>query len=233
MFTLDRIVPWGRSFDEYRRMFALSDDDFGGRILGCADGPASFNAEATRRNARVVSCDPLYQFTPDAIAARIDETYDDVLEQTRANADSFVWNEIGSIDDLGRVRRAAMDDFIRDYRDAARAGRYVAAELPWLPFADQAFDLAVVSHFLFLYSDHLGAAVHVASAIELCRVARQVRVFPLQTLAARRSPLVNVVTEILTARGYRISIERVPYEFQRGGNEMMTLTPPLPSRNVP
>lgn len=25
MFTLDQVVPWGRSFDEYRRMFALSD----------------------------------------------------------------------------------------------------------------------------------------------------------------------------------------------------------------
>jgi hypothetical protein len=27
MFTLDRVAPWGRSFEEYRRMFALSDRD--------------------------------------------------------------------------------------------------------------------------------------------------------------------------------------------------------------
>jgi hypothetical protein len=27
MFTLDQFVPWGRSFDEYRRMFALTDED--------------------------------------------------------------------------------------------------------------------------------------------------------------------------------------------------------------
>jgi hypothetical protein len=47
MFTLERVVPWGRSFDEYRRMFVLSSDDLRLRILGCADGPASFNAEAT------------------------------------------------------------------------------------------------------------------------------------------------------------------------------------------
>jgi hypothetical protein len=52
-FTLDQVVPWGRSFDEYRRMFALSDDDLGLRILGCADGPASFNGEADHaRRAR-------------------------------------------------------------------------------------------------------------------------------------------------------------------------------------
>jgi hypothetical protein len=27
MFTLDQVVPWGRSFEEYRHMFALSGAD--------------------------------------------------------------------------------------------------------------------------------------------------------------------------------------------------------------
>jgi len=48
MFTLDRVVPWGRSFDEYRHTFALSEVDLRSRILGCADGPAGFNAEASQ-----------------------------------------------------------------------------------------------------------------------------------------------------------------------------------------
>jgi hypothetical protein len=34
MFTLDHVVPWGRSFDEYRRMFALTSEDLDRRILG-------------------------------------------------------------------------------------------------------------------------------------------------------------------------------------------------------
>ena len=54
MFTLEQVVPWGRSFDEYRAMFALSDADLDGRLLGCGDGPASFNAVATRRGAKVI-----------------------------------------------------------------------------------------------------------------------------------------------------------------------------------
>ncbi|MCI5142695.1 MAG: SAM-dependent methyltransferase, partial [Candidatus Electrothrix sp. ATG1] len=41
-FQLKEIVPWGRSFQEYVAMFALSEDDLGKRILGCGDGPASF-----------------------------------------------------------------------------------------------------------------------------------------------------------------------------------------------
>jgi hypothetical protein len=61
MFTLDHIVPWGRSFDEYRRMFGLTDADLARNIVGCGDGPAAFNAEATARGTRVVSCDPIYR----------------------------------------------------------------------------------------------------------------------------------------------------------------------------
>lgn len=66
-FTLDQIVPWGRSFDEYVSMFALTDADLTGRILGCGDGPAGFNAEATRRGCRVISCDPLYRCSASTI----------------------------------------------------------------------------------------------------------------------------------------------------------------------
>ena len=43
-FTLENVVPWGRNLEEYTRMFELSDPDLDGRILGCAVGPASFNA---------------------------------------------------------------------------------------------------------------------------------------------------------------------------------------------
>ena len=42
---------------EYRRLFALTDEDLVGRILGCGDGPASFNAEATARGHAAASCD--------------------------------------------------------------------------------------------------------------------------------------------------------------------------------
>src|SRR5262245_15762340 len=127
MFTLDQVVPWGRSFDEYRAMFGLSDADLAGRILGCGDGPASFNASATRLGASVVSCDPIYQWNADEIRSRIDQTYEQVLEQARQNKDDFIWNAIPSIDELGRVRMAAMRDFLADYPEGARSGRYVAA----------------------------------------------------------------------------------------------------------
>jgi uncharacterized small protein (DUF1192 family) len=123
VFTLDRVVPWGRSYDEYCRMFALTGDDLQSTILGCGDGPASFNAEATRRASRVVSCDPLSRFSVPEIRERIAETHDEILEQARRNAHEFVWTEIASVEALGRVRMSAMTAFLDDFERGKAEGR--------------------------------------------------------------------------------------------------------------
>jgi hypothetical protein len=221
MFTLEEVVPWGRSFDEYRLMFVLRDADLARRILGCGDGPASFNAEATSRGLTVVSVDPIYQCTAAQVQQRIEATYETVLEQTRRNAHEFVWRAIGSVEELGRVRMAAMRAFLDDYPEGQLQGRYVDAALPTLPFPNRSFDLALCSHLLFLYSMQLDEAFHVASALELCRVAAEVRIFPLLALGGQPSPHVEPVAAMLRARGHHVSMEAVPYEFQRGGNQML------------
>lgn len=223
MFTLEQVVPWGRSFDEYYRMFALRDDDLALRVVGCGDGPASFNAEATRRGAHVVSCDPIYRFDAGQIRERIQTTCEEIIEQTRQNVNEFVWTSIGSIDELARVRIQAMDEFLSDFPAGKADGRYVDAELPTLPFDDSSFDLALCSHFLFLYTDHLGEAFHHSAIREMCRVAAEVRIFPLLALGGRPSPLVMPIVEQVSAHGYDVCVETVPYEFQRGGNQMMRI----------
>src|SRR5262249_2262982 len=107
-----------------------------------------------------------------------------------------------------------------------RQGRYVPAELPSLPFGDREFDLALCSHLLFLYSTQLGEAFHRASVLELGRVAREVRVFPLLALRGAPSPLVEGCGGVLRQAGYDVSVDPVPYEFQRGGNQMLRFRRP-------
>jgi hypothetical protein len=223
VFTLSEVVPWGRSFEEYCRMFALSSGDLHGRILGCADGPASFNAEATAAGLSVISCDPLYSFSGNAIRQRISETCDIIIDQIRRNQDEFVWTSIRSIEELRQLRMASMERFLADYETGKQERRYVDAELPHLPFADRAFDLALCSHFLFLYSGQLSEDVHVAAIRDMARVATEVRVFPLLALGRERSLHVDAVQRRLQADGCLVNIEKVPYEFQRGGNEMMRI----------
>ena len=222
-FNYEEAVPWGRSFDEYTRMFSLTKKDLRRTILGCADGPASFNADMARQGHRVVSCDPLYQLAVDQIAQRIDATYEEVIGQTRQNQEKFVWDVISSPDELGRVRLAAMNDFLRDYDRGKLDGRYVSAQLPDLPFGASSFDLALCSHFLFLYSDRLSLAFHQQAVEELCRIAREVRIFPLLTYNAEPCAFVTPIADHLKKVGKDVVLEKVPYEFRRGGNMMIRI----------
>jgi prolyl-tRNA editing enzyme YbaK/EbsC (Cys-tRNA(Pro) deacylase) len=204
-------------------MFGLSETDLGKRILGCGDGPAAFNADLTRRGGRVVSIDPVYAFDAEQIRGRIAETYDTVMTQLRRNRDDFVWGVIPSVEELGTLRMAAMETFLADFAAGKLAGRYLPGELPELPFADGEFDLALSSHFLFLYSDHLSQEFHLQALREMLRVADEVRVFPLVTLANAPSPHLQFVMEQLESLGFSVEVRRVPYEFQRNGNEMLVI----------
>jgi SAM-dependent methyltransferase len=204
-------------------MFALGDGDLALRILGCGDGPASFNAEATRRRSTVISCDPIYRWQAADIRARIAATRDTILEQARQNADAYVWDSIRSVDELDHIRMTAMEAFLIDFTEGKVQGRYVEGQLPVLPFGDQSFDLALCSHLLFLYSDQLGEAFHQLATRELCRVAREVRIFPLLALNWKQSPFIDGTMADLRRAGHEVSIEKVPYEFVRGANQMMRI----------
>ena len=133
----------------------------------------------------------------------------------------FARNEESWRDALERVRLHAMNMFLEDYPQGRADGRYADAALPSLPFADGAFDLALCSHLLFLYSAQLDEAFHREAVAELCRVAGEVRVFPLLALGGARSPHLQPVCSACRAAGHEVSIERVPYEFQRGADEML------------
>lgn len=220
---LSNIVPWGRSFDEYRDMFALSDEDLQGHLLGCGDGPASFNAEATHAGTRVVSIDPIDAYTAAEIEGRVAEIFETVVSQTGAQAHRFVWDRFTDANALGRARLSAMRRFLLDYEAGREAGRYVQAALPELPFVEGSFDLALCSHLLFLYTDHLSLDEHLAGLRELLRIAREVRVFPLLSLSGEPSAYIDPVCRQLSDEGYVIEQQVVPYEFMRGGNAMLKL----------
>jgi hypothetical protein len=230
---LKAVIPWGRSFDEYRRMFALTDADLAGSLLGCGDGPASFNAEATARRHLVVSCDPIYAFSAPEIERRVNECYVTVLEQVKQAPDGFVWDYFRDPDHLGACRLAAMRRFLADFDTGKREQRYVAASLPTLPFPDGRFTLALASHLLFLYSEQLDLDFHIAAIEELLRVAREVRVFPLVDLGRHWSRHVEPVRDHLERAGFAAEVVAVDYGFQRAeahaGNLMLRLTAPPPA----
>jgi hypothetical protein len=220
--NLENVVPWGRSLDEYVRMFDLAESDLESRILDCGGGPASFNVEMHRRGRSVVSCDPIYRFSAADISRRIDETHDTILQKTAETRDRFLWHEMKSPEHVGQIRMAAMKQFLEDLSLGLAEGRYRVAELPALPFRDREFDIALCSHLLFTYSDLLPLDFHIDSIREMCREAR---IFPLlPSFGSRHSPHLAPLARALTSQDYRCELKRVPYEFQKGGNEMLRVS---------
>ena len=225
-FTLSEVVPWGRSYDEYVSMFCLSPSDLNKEILGCGDGPACFNIAHSTRGGSVVSIDPIYAFSAEEIKGQVEKTFEIILEQARKNRDEFIWENIPSVEDLGKIRMAAMESFFEDFNIGRAEGRYIAGGLPDLPFRDKEFDIALCSHFLFLYSRQLSMGFHFISIRELCRVAREVRIFPLLELGGKKSRYLEPLIDGLEKERYHIEVKKVPYQFVKGGNEMVVIKSP-------
>lgn len=219
----DRVVPWGRLRQEYELMFKLTAADLAGGVLDCGGGPASFTAELSTDGYRAVSVDPIYACSGSEIRSRFEAAAGPMLTQIRDSPNDWVWNFHRNPDHLLANRRLALDKFLADYDSGLRQRRYIIGELPALPFAPGSFGIAVCSHLLFLYSDLLSADFHVLALRELCRVAREVRVFPLLTLKRERSPHLRGVRSELEKDGRLVEVVRVDYELQRGGNEMLTI----------
>ena len=108
-----------------------------------------------------------------------------------------------------------MDRFLKDSPAGLDEGHCTDDALAHLRFKDGGFDLALCSYLLFLYSDTL--------YLEF-RAAREARVFPL--LGDYGEPSPHLVPAIQHPRGLGCGVERrrVPLEFLRGLDEMLTVS---------
>ncbi len=223
VMKLDKVVPFGRSLKEYRLIFKLSDSDLEKKIIGIGDGPASFNAEMKAIGKHVISLDPLYMFAASEIEGQFYKVVDNIINQVKQTPDDWVWTYHKSPDHLRENRVKALCMFLEDYEAGKIERRYVIGELPKLNIKDQQFDMALCSHFLFLYSDHFDFKFHLAAILEMLRIAREVRIFPLLTLALKKSPHLESLIKELEPEGYKVKTEQVKYEIQKGANEMLRI----------
>ncbi|WP_428228755.1 hypothetical protein [Flavobacterium sp.] len=221
-FELKSVVPWGRSLEEYIKIFKLTDSDLNSSIISFGDGPASFNSEMTKLDKKVVSLDPIYQFTKAQLEQRIDETKETVIKQTRANQDNFVWKNIKNVDELEQIRMSAMANFIVDFEIGKEQQRYIYHQLP-TPTKYEAleFDLGLSSHFLILYSQ-LGLDFHIQSISEMLRICKEIRIFPLLNLNAVKSEILEDIINHFNS-DFIVTIESSDYEFQKNGNETLVI----------
>jgi hypothetical protein len=221
-FELKSVVPWGRNLEEYIKIFKLSKSDLNNKIISFGDGPASFNSEMIQLNKKVVSLDPVYQFTKAELKQRIEETRGTVMEQMRTNQEKFVWKNIKNVDELEWLRMNAMSNFINDFELGKEQQRYIYHELPNVTkYTNLEFDLGLSSHFLILYSQ-LGLDLHIQSITEMLRISKQIRIFPILNLNGTKSEVLDDIINYFKS-DFDVTIETSDYEFQKNGNKMLVI----------
>jgi len=222
---IDRIVFFGRTYAEYVDMFGLGESLLrNGRILDCPAGASSFAAEAHKLGINITACDILYNLTVNRLVEKGKEDIQHVFDKFNEVNYLYVWKYYKSKDEVMALRSRALEIFANDFPVGSKEGRYVQAEMPYLPFSDRTFSLVLSSNFLFLYGDRLDFDLHVACIKELLRVCSgEVRIFPLIGLDAKPYPYLNEILSFLDSDDIKVEIVEVPFEFQKGANKMIKL----------
>jgi len=167
---LDRVVLLGRTFEEYRRYFLLEPHELiGKRVLDVAGGVSSFCAEANDLGIKVTAFDPIYSLSREKIRERSDPDLESVY-RTIGLVPTYRWGFYKNADYMRALRERASAIFFSDFQ--TNPMRYVAGELPRLPFGDRTFDLTLVSYLLFAYQDRFEYEFHRYSILEIMRVTR-------------------------------------------------------------
>jgi hypothetical protein len=143
-------------------------------VLDVAGGVSSFCAEANARSIRVTSFDPIYSLLAEEIAARSEPDLE-AIYRAIGTVPTYRWSYYKTPECMRELRERAYSTFVSDYKNHPE--RYVAGELPSLPFPDSSFDLTLVSYLLFAYQDRLSYQFHRDSILEIMRVTWAKRAF--------------------------------------------------------
>ncbi|WP_228539975.1 methyltransferase domain-containing protein [Nocardia sp. XZ_19_385] len=222
--VLGEFLVSARSLAEYRAIFDLTDADLKGhRILDCPGGAASFTMEASALGARVTAADPIYSHPADRLCRLAISETDRGSDWATAHSDRYRWDWYGGPERHRAMRHSAAARFCADL--TAHPERYIAAELPSLPFRDNSFDLVLSSHLLFTYADRLNADFHLTALLELSRVsAGETRLYPLvDHIGRHHDVLVEHLRKELLDKGIHSSLRETEYEFHHGAHTMLIL----------
>lgn len=221
--NLKEVVLIGRTFGEYARYFQCDAATLQGKlILDVASGVSSFGAEARALGLSVTGADPIYGMSADVLEAKCRSDLAEVARQLPSIMHKFRWDFYKNPEGLRAMREAAYTRFIADYARDARP--YVRAALPVLPFPDRAFDLALVSFFLFMYAQFFDAGFHAQSLRELARVTgSEIRIYPLVDLKGERPSFFDETVAAAEALGFVAELKPAGLEFLINATHYLSL----------
>lgn len=222
--NLDKVALIGRTFEEYYKIFRLSDFNSNQiKILDVGSGVSSFCAEACEKGMNVIAMDPIYNFDPIELQMKCEMDLEHVINELDGVEHLYIWDIFHDKNDLKEQRERAYKTFLKHYQHH-KGERYIAERMPKTSFKNAQFDVIISSHLFFLYDHIFDYRFHKDAIKEMLRiVSKEIRIFPLVSLNGKRSKYFDNFLEYLNFQNVKISIEKVDYEFIRGGNEFLRI----------
>ncbi len=211
---------WVYSLRDYHQMFDLSDEDLSRKILDYPGGISSFNAELAQQGVFVISGDALYSRSRDVLSVESDELFQANCQMFRDHQERIKGHDESVIETIFNDWLLSKQIFLDDYERGYEEGRYRAIESLLLPFDDDQFELALCTDFLAL-SQTIPQFTTESLVAELCRVAEEVRVYPLMTTEGKMHPALGSVMLSLQQQNFGVEVREVTYDQQVGGNAML------------
>ena len=220
---LKKLVLWGHRLNDYKEMFNLSDDVLSEKyIVEFGSGVTGFNAEMTQKGHRVVSIDPMYDLPLDEIKQLATEVFEVTVDTVKQNKDKYNWKNHNELTVLLNNRREGMQLFFNDFEQGRSDGRYLSLnEFKTKNKNRYEFDLALITHHLFVNYGNKGVEEHVELILEMIRLAGDVNIFPLLDKFGQNSKLLGPVMLALQQQNLGLEVCQVDSQLQKSGNAML------------
>src|SRR5206468_3399002 len=133
---------------------------------------------------------------------------------------TYRWSYYETPERMRDFRQRAYSTFLSDY--TTHPDRYIAGELPTLPFADGEFDVTLVSYFLFAYQERLTYEFHRESVLEIMRVTRgEARIYPTVTFEAQPSEFIARLRSDPALQTFVFAEIKTDFEFLVNSNSFL------------
>lgn len=220
MATPEVIPGWIHGLEEYEQMFDLQAEDYQKSILDFPGSISSFNADVHQHAKQVVSGDAIYGMDDTAINAYAKQLIQLNRDHLTAHADDILQHGERALEAIFSMWDANAQRFLADYQTGKQQQRYQQVLMPDLPYDNHQFQLALCSDYVF--NRHAQNDCRPEQVVaELCRVAEEVRIFPLLAENGEISEWLGPLMLDLQQRNHGIEIRQVAFENLKGGNAML------------
>lgn len=208
---------WIYNLADYRHIFALNGPDFQKKMLIYPSGISSVNAELHALGHSVTSIDPLYRLSFKEMSDYVQKVLKENKVYLRQNLNILsAPNEAAAESVLAAWQKSA-EQFLADYEEGKKQGRYRAQDCPDAHSNGQSFELLLCSDFLF---NAIAQNAPQKILNTLCASAAEVRIFPIEKSASSE---IGPILLSFQQRNFGIELRSVSFPQRHNGHAMLRI----------